>query len=373
MKSDERLIAKDKNKRGLSLLQEANDYAKELKADDPSLKEKIKAFKKVYKQLNEMTKSHLRQWVEAIVVAGLLVFVLRTFVFGLYHVPTGCLEPTILVGDRLWGNKFTYYFNDIKRGDIIICDAPTFTYDKSSSINYFWQKYVGIPIPLLGLSGGPDNWTKRIIAIPGDTIEGQVEDGKTVIYLNGKKLDESSYVNPYPLIKLKKTSGFIDIDSFGPFNVPDFLRKTTKYWYYIYDPEKSFEQQPFYNMKKEDVVKNFDGRPMLRYPYTPTYGQSEGGIIRDVFGRAYQEESIDNFGPIKIPAGKYWAMGDNRKNSADSRYWGLLDGNLIHGKVSFVIYSIDSEEPLWLFELIKHPIEFWTKSVRWNRFFKNVK
>ncbi len=289
---------------------------------------------------------------------------LRTYIFGLYHVPTGSAEPTILVGDRLWGNKLSYYLGPINHGDYIICDNPEFIYDRSNPINYFWQKYVGFPIAILGLSTGPDNWTKRVIAIPGDTIEGRVEDGKTAIYRNGEKLDETSYVNPLPLIKLAKTTGFVDMDDFGSFRILSFLRKTAKPVDYTYDPSKDFDEQPFYNMSEDEVVRKRDGSLMLKQPYSPTY---EFGEIYGEIGR-----SVDSFGPIKVPKGKYWVMGDSRKNSEDARFWGMLDESLVHGRASFILYSVDSEEPFWLFELLKYPIAFWMKSVRWNRFLKSV-
>lgn len=345
-------------KRGTSLLSQAEVLCKEIaegfvitvenQPNEIEMRSKYRSLKKIYKELVEITKPAWRQWIEAIVVAGGLVFVLRTFVFGLYHVPTGSAEPTILVGDRIFGNKMCYYVGKINRGDCVIFDSPEFVYDKSNSINYFWQKYIGFGIPLLGLSNGPENWVKRVIAVPGDTIEGRVEDGKAVIYINGQKLDETFYVNPYPLIGLAKTTGFF------PISLPlSFLSKQARYVYYTYDPEKSFKDQPFYHMTKKEVIRSFDGQFFLRMPYSPG------------------EEDV--FGPIRVPAGKYWVMGDSRKNSRDSRFWGFLDESLIHGRASFVIYSVDSEEPLWLFELIKHPIDFWTKYLRWNRFFKTIK
>ena len=53
-------------------------------------------------------------------------------------------------------------------------------------------------------------------------IEGKLEDDKPVVYVNGKKLDEP-YVNPYPLIRVKKLKGFIPFDSFGPFSNSGFF------------------------------------------------------------------------------------------------------------------------------------------------------
>jgi len=362
---------------GSNLLSQIDNSINEIEKDFAStsdksvLKTKIKKLKKTFKQLKYIVEPVWWQWLKSIVFAGIAVFFLRNFVFGLYHVPTQSAEPTILVGDRLWGNKLIYSFKDIKKGEYIVCDNPLFKYDDSNSINYFWQKYVGFGVPLLGLGDGPDNWTKRIIAVPGDVIEGRIEDGKTVIYINEEKINES-YVNPYPLIMLNKTSGFVDSDNFGPLKVPLFLRKTYEKGYYAYDPEKSFEDQPFYNMPEKEVVKKIDGSLVLREAYSPTYGVGIGGIIKDVNG-SMENNSVDIFGPFRVPEDKYWVMGDNRKNSMDSRYWGFLDKDRIQGRVSFVIWSLDSKEPFWLFELIKHPIDFWKKSFRWNRVLKGIK
>ena len=303
------------------------------------------------RQLNEIRKPVWRQWFEALIVVLPLVFILRNFVFGLYHVPTGSAEQNILVGDRLWGNKFIYFLKDVGRGEFVIFDNPEFNYERKNSIKKFLQKYIGFGIPMLGLPNGPDNWVKRVVAIPGDTIEGRIEDGKTVIYRNGKKIDEP-YVNPHPLIRVIKTTGFLNTNAnLGLF---DFLRQNKKLVNYTYVPDVELNKQPFYYMTKNEIYRDpITWQPILSKSHSPTYNE---------FG-----QNVDLFGPIKIPEGKYWVMGDSRKNSRDSRFWGFLDESLIHGRASFIIYSIDSEEPFWLLELLKHPVDFWTKYFRWNR------
>jgi signal peptidase I len=317
------------------------------------IKLKIKELKQAYKFMYESTKSEIRQWVEAILIAGTVALVLRTWIFGLYHVPTGSAERTVLVGDRVWGNKMAYYNEKPKHGDLVIFDNPEFIYDDANPVQKLWQKYIGLPIPLLGLRAGPVNVVKRLIACPGDWIEGRLEDGKPVIYLNGKKLNEP-YVNPYPLKLVRRAVGIL------PFNLPflpSFLRRTYQTRRYTYVPDLSYEQQPYYHMSENEIVyvsPHYDR--ITNWPYTPSIKRT--GVIADIFG------------PLKVPAGKYWMMGDSRKNSQDSRWFGPVDESLIHGRLSFIIYSVDSEEPLWIFELLKHPIDFWTKSVRWNRFFK---
>jgi len=52
----------------------------------------------------------------------------------------------------------------------------------------------------------------------------------------------------------------------------------------------------------------------------------------------------DNFGPVRVPQGDLFMMGDNRDNSMDSRYWGFLNEKLIRGKASFIYFSWDGEK-----------------------------
>ena len=295
---------------------------------------------------NKVEKSQVRQWIEALVIAGLVAFILRSMVFGLYNVPTGSAIPTVLVGDRVMANKLVYRFGfaKVQRGDTIVFDDMNFKFDKSNKLKYWWQKYVGLAIPFI-VESGPINVTKRVIAIPGDTIEGRIENGKPIIYLNSKELDEP-YTNPYPLVMLKKETGL--------------LRKTMGTKYCAYDPHKHFKSQPYFTAKPSDVIY-MPGyqEATFRLPHTPTY--------KDPFNKI---DCKDTFGPIKLPKDKYWVMGDNRKDSADSRWFGFLDGDRIQGRMNYIIFSIESDEYSFIFELIKHPIDFWTKAIRWNRIFK---
>jgi signal peptidase I len=319
------------------------------------LRKRYRQLKKTYKALHEMSKPWWRQWIEAVGIALFLALFLRNFIFGLYHVPSESAETTILVGDRIWGNKMAYFFEPVKRGELVIFDDPQFKFDRSSKFHYYWQRYIGLPVPLLGLKTGPANWVKRVIATPGDTIEGRVENGRTVVYLNGQQLEEP-YVNRLPLIHMQREHGLIALQSFGPFMIPDFLRISKRVVHRSFDARFSPEDQPYYKFKPEDAVLNpLTGEPIFDEAFTPTYRDYHGNIA-------------DEFGPFVVPKGKYWVMGDNRKNSGDSRMWLFLDEDLIHGRASVIIHSLDSDEAFWLFDLIKHPVDFWTKIVRWSRF-----
>ncbi|HWK88900.1 MAG TPA: signal peptidase I [Longimicrobium sp.] len=66
----------------------------------------------------------------------------------------------------------------------------------------------------------------------------------------------------------------------------------------------------------------------------------------------------DNWGPLVVPAGKLFALGDNRDRSEDSRYWGFLDAGSIKGRPMFVYYSFEED--------ITRQFN-WLTAVRWDR------
>ncbi len=294
------------------------------------------SFREWYKR-EKKKKSFSYQLFEALVIIVPIAFIIRTFGYGLYQVPTGSMETTMLVGERFFADKFSILFKDPQYGEIITCNEPTFNYSKNK-FHELWQRYVW----------GPSNFTKRVIAIPGDEIKGAIEDGKPVVYLkkNGesdfKKLDEP-YLNKYPLISV-----------FQPEQRGLILKS--------YDPNFSYEDQPFYRLNKSEVdlgakVAALIGRPAIVYPQT-IFTDGKGANL-DVYQK-------------KLEKDEYWVMGDNRLNSSDSRVWGPLQKKLIHGKIVLRLWSIDSEESWWIVDLIKHPIDFW-KRVRWSRCFQIVR
>jgi len=320
-----------------------------------------------------------------------IIFLVRTFGFGLYQVPTGSMETTMLCGERFFADKFTPLFKNFKHNDIISMNEPTYKYSKNW-MKKLWQKYVW----------GPSNWTKRIIGTPGDTIRGTLEDGKTIIYRNGKKLEET-YVNQYPLIgiwnmnPLKAYENFRkDLGVAAQLENEDLLQKVASQSFdrycsmRSYDPAVPYNKQPFYSMSEKAICKGFGqlgkNEPILIYPNDAIPAQPSK-LIRK--GNSYWSSSDEFY--VELGDNEFWVMGDNRRNSYDSRFFGPVKKENIHGKVIFRILSImppafqssyDSNGSIitqawnWIStslfgDLILHPISFWQR-IRWKRCMRTI-
>lgn len=285
-----------------------------------------------------------------------IIFIIRSFVFGLYQVPTGSMECTMLVGERFFGDKFTYLFRAPKRGEVIAFNDPYFRYSKNP-LTQLYQRYIGFP-------WGPDNWTKRIIGEPGDTLKGVIEDGKPVIYLTNKEKNiinqklEEPYVNSYPLIWIKKN--IVKTSTGEKF---DICGRS-------FDPKKPFNNQPFYNIRESEIYYDANGQPRIAHPDEAVLSANPNAKFRINEGINFRDESDEFF--ITLGKGQYWVMGDNRRGSKDSRWFGPISEKEIHGRILFRIWSIDSDESWWILDLLKHPIKFW-KKIRWNRFFQLIR
>ncbi|MEI6244371.1 MAG: signal peptidase I [Acidobacteriota bacterium] len=134
-----------------------------------------------------MKKSIVREYFESLVVAVILALFVRTWVFQAFKIPTGSMEPNLLVGDHLIVNKMR--FAPIRRGDVVVFKFPK----------------------------DPErDFVKRVIGLPGDKIELH----RKKVYVNGVALNE-----PYAhFMEPASTDGAPKVDDvreeYGPVNVP---------------------------------------------------------------------------------------------------------------------------------------------------------
>jgi signal peptidase I len=115
----------------------------------------------------DRTKRLILEWVVLIAAALAIAFVIKTFLFQAFYIPSASMEPTLNIGDRVLVNKLSYDFHDVRRGDIIVFKAPP------------GERTAGI-----------QDLVKRVIGLPGETVT-ERRDGNTYdVYVNGRRLRE---------------------------------------------------------------------------------------------------------------------------------------------------------------------------------------
>ncbi len=196
-------------------------------------------------------------------LAFLLCFLLMRSAFAdWFYIPSSSMVPTLREGDRVLCNRVAYdlklpfsnrvvaRLGDPQRGDVVTFASPE---DGTRLI-------------------------KRVIAIPGDTVEMR---------------DERLLVNAVQA-----------------------------------------NYQPITVRNEDQLTPDYHGRQWL---LRESVGQRSSTILV-----MPDRAALRSFGPVKVPAGEYLMLGDNRDNSRDSRYIGLVRRELISGRVRHVLYSLDA-------------------------------
>ena len=128
-------------------------------------------------------KAEIISWVEVIAIAVALALFINNFIIINANVPSGSMEKTVMTGDRVLGLRFSYWFGDPKRGDIVVFKYPV-EYAQLQKMPFFER----LGYRLSGKS--TENYIKRIIGLPGETVE--IKEG--AVYIDGEKLEED-YIN----------------------------------------------------------------------------------------------------------------------------------------------------------------------------------
>ncbi|WP_425498851.1 signal peptidase I [Natronoglycomyces albus] len=103
-------------------------------------------------------------------VAIVVALLVRTFVIQTYYIPSGSMENTLQLNDRVLANKLVYHFSEPSRGDVVVFEAPV-----------SWRSNLD-----------DKDFIKRIIAVGGDHIQCCDDQGR--ILVNGLPLEEDSYL-----------------------------------------------------------------------------------------------------------------------------------------------------------------------------------
>ncbi|WMY95596.1 MAG: signal peptidase I [Arsenophonus sp.] len=237
------------------------------------------------------------------------VLIIRTFIYEPFQIPSGSMMPTLLVGDFILTEKFSYGLKDPvtqttlfkvgkpKRGDIAV-----FKYPKDPSMNFI----------------------KRVIGLPGDKIIYDPIKKELTIYPNCLTL---SCTKKIPIIY----SSFEKSEWALFFNI-DNSTISTQVGSYQIPVIESVPQNALRQFKRREIIDsiNYELLFIPQIYVNPNYRQ---------FGLP------DN--QWIVPPQHYFMMGDNRDNSADSRMWGFVPEENFVGRAFFIWLSFDKHENKW--------------------------
>ena len=227
------------------------------------------------------------------------VLLFHSFIAKPFYIPSESMMPTLLKGDRLVVSKYPYGWSWV---------SPSFHIFPHWQGRLFGKTPERGDIVIVTPPGQSDDYIKRVIGLPGDTIE--VRGGRLVI--NGK-----------PVKSERRPPAMVPVD----INVPCGIEFS------------GFQ------------VRAADGNAYCRLP-----------IVRETLPNGVSYETIDlgqsagdDYGPVKVPADHLFLMGDNRDRSADSRFdlgppenglGGPVPWENIGGRAEFITFSLDGTSEL---------------------------
>ena len=230
-----------------------------------------------------------------------------------FYIPSGSMLPTLYIGDRLIVSKFPYGYSYLSPSFNILPEIPG-------------RLFGSLPdrgdIVVLKSPRTHDDWIKRVIGLPGDTV--QMRNG--VLWLNGKAVP-----------KRAETPAEILVSANSDCNTP---------------------------IDAQYRATDAQGRDICRLPrFRETLPNGRSYDVLDL-----AQTAQDDTDPVVVPAGHVFVMGDNRDNSEDSRFDQLLGGigllpveNIV-GRAEFTTFSLDGSTLWW------NPLT-WIAALRGDRAF----
>jgi len=319
-----------------------------------------------------------------------------------------------LTHQKIWGTdaksyvdwiQLPYYrlpgFSDVQRNDVVVFNYPDgdtvalkvqnqsyYALTRDYGRQRVWNDKANFGEVVARPVDKRENYIKRCVAVPGDTL--QIKN--QVVFINGKSSElpensqfkylvrtDGSKINPKALEKLDIIE---DIMMTGPDEMMLTLTQNSvekikgfinvKEVKQIIQPEGFW--QPYIFPFDSAYPWNFDNYGPLVIPKAGTTVElnTKNIVLYSRIIKNYENNSLEVIGDRIMINGNpattytfkmdyYWMMGDNRHNSADSRFWGFVPYDHIVGKAVFVWLSLDNNKPLF------------GGKIRFNKLFRTIK
>ncbi|WP_420152055.1 signal peptidase I, partial [Siphonobacter sp.] len=354
--------------------------------------------KTVHQEQPKKKKSAFREWLDSIVFAVVAATLIRWLFLEAYTIPTPSMENSLLVGDflfvsklhygtrtpqtplqvplthqKIWGTNIDSYLDWVK---LPMYRLPGFSHVKNGDVVVFnYPDSLHLPADLR------PNYIKRCIGIPGDVVEVRA----TQVFINGKAMENpQKMLQPYRVY----TNESLDEKFFLKYDI--WNRRNESPNVYPITELDSVRREMItvgYEVNTSaDVAKQFQEMGMRVEPRIIEKGERSEVIYPN---SSLFDWNQDNFGPLQVPKkgetiqltteniakyrdvienyeyndkveidgttvkingtavstytfkqDYYFMMGDNRSNSADSRYWGFVPSDHIVGKAVFIWMSL---------------------------------
>jgi signal peptidase I len=345
---------------------------------------------------------HFREWINAILFALIVVIIIRSFLVEAFTVPSPSMEKTLLPGDFIIVSKLSYG----PRTPITLLSFPfahqtfPFTSNIRSYLDWIQLPYWRIPglseikrndVVVFNYPNEDDypvdqrtHFIKRCVALPGDLLE--IKQG--MVYINDSLATEPDNLQYNYHVKTDKNIlkesllDSLDITEGGKIsknrdysfsltrkkaekikNLQEvsltevFCEKQGSYADYIFPNDEKIKWNvdwfgPVLIPRKGDTVKiGITNLPLYHriievYEHNKLEVRNDSIFINDAYAKHYG-----------FKMNYYFMMGDNRHNSADSRFWGFVPEDHVVGKATYIIFSLNKGSK---------------GSSRWKRWFSKI-
>jgi signal peptidase I len=254
------------------------------------------------KQKSQAAKS-VGETAESLAVAMALVFFLiRPFIVQAFFIPSASMHPGLLENDHILVNKFIYRFKEPMPGDVVVFKSPPEA-NPDGTQRDFIKRVVGVPGNVIRITQGyvivgetqyNHADLRSLLGSPGADTKVKLLDGKVLV--DGKEVTKAEIAAAAgePKAKVKIVPGKVFING-----------KALDEPYTAEDPDGMYPGLPNERVDPDWIVVNKKHEQM-----------------------------------VKIPKGRLLMMGDNRNDSNDARFWGLLDRKRVLGKAMFIFWPV---------------------------------